>query len=589
MECLEGRPLLSTAISAVGWVSGVVTHSAVFAIGKFDEVERSIDGGGFVNLGFYARQVSAGLDAFNHPEVFAISSDNSVWVNKGSGWISLGGYAKEISATVENAVYAIGLDDQLYLDNGSGWVNLGGSSLGGIRQVSAGADAIGNPKVYVIAADNAVYDNWGIGGFTKLFPYAKQISATMDNTVYAIAADNSVFRGNGTSSGGWVPLGGYVKEISAGIDGGFGPFVFGIGLNDGLWSNHGFGWVSFGSTYVTDVSGTSIAQFGVSPPADLAYVVAQGHGVMQHHGITFSPIGGYGQTPSGSATNAVNTWAPAARDISAVSWIGPFFLKHHAVYAIAPDDTVEVSFGGSPFSNLGGYAKQISAGLDSTGSPEVYAIGSDNAVWVNKGSGWVSLGGYAKEISATVNNTVYAIGTNDGLFVNKGSGWVPLATPVPIKQISAGTDAAGKALVDFIGYNDAVYTVPGTSGATLIFPYAKQISATMNNYVYAVGGNNAVYKINGGTIIFEGGNVKQISASIDATGTPEVFAIGTDDALWVNHGFVFTKLGPNYVTEISAPAVGVGFTGDLTYGVGIFHVGFLHAGSFKSISGGSVE
>src|SRR5262249_23604527 len=160
---------------------------------------------------------------FNHPQVFVIGIDNTVWLNKGVGWANLGGYAKEISATVENAVYAIGLDDQLYLNNGAGWVNLGGSLLGGLRQISAGANAIGNPEVYAIAANDAVYVNWGIGGFTKLFPYAKQISATMDNIVYAIAGDNSVYKGNGSSSG-WIPLGGYAKQISAGIDGTFGPF-----------------------------------------------------------------------------------------------------------------------------------------------------------------------------------------------------------------------------------------------------------------------------------------------------------------------------------------------------------------------------
>jgi len=35
----------------------------------------------------------------------------------------------------------------------------------------------------------------------------------------------------------------------------------------------------------------------------------------------------------------------------------------------------------------------MSSGSSSGRSPEVYAIGADNAVWVNKGSGWVSLGG----------------------------------------------------------------------------------------------------------------------------------------------------------------------------------------------------
>ena len=136
MDCLEGRALLS-ATSAVAWTTGGVTHSALYAIDQNDNVEVSVDGGSFTNLGGPlagpAKQVSAGLDVFNKPEVYAIGPDNAVWLNKGSGWVSLGGYAKAISATIENAIYAIGTDDQLYLSYGVasyGWVKLGSPASG---------------------------------------------------------------------------------------------------------------------------------------------------------------------------------------------------------------------------------------------------------------------------------------------------------------------------------------------------------------------------------------------------------------------------------------------------------------------------
>src|SRR5262249_27381321 len=157
-------------------------------------------------------------------------------------------------------------------------------------------------------------------------------------------------------------------------------------------ANHGGPWVSFGSTYVTDVAGPTISNFGVHPPADLAYVVAKGHGALLHQGATFTPLGGYFQTASGSTSDNTSSCEPATRDTSAVSWVGPFGLTHNALYSIAPDDSVKVSFGGTSFKNLGGYAKQISAGLDASNNPEVYAIGADNAVYVNKGSGWIDLG-----------------------------------------------------------------------------------------------------------------------------------------------------------------------------------------------------
>jgi hypothetical protein len=313
-------------------------------------------------------------------------------------------------------------------------------------------------------------------------------------------------------------------------------------------------------------------------------VVQKGHGGFLHEGVSFSSIGGYIQTPSGSAANNTNSWEPAARDISAVSWVGPFLLRHNAVYAIAPDDSVEVSFAGGPFNNLGGYAKQVSAGLDNTGSPEVYAIGADNAVWVNDGGKWVSLGGYAKQISATVGNTVYAIGVDDSVYVNHGSGWVNLVHYA--KQISAGTAAAGSPEVFAIGGDDAVYANDGSWVS--LGGYAKQISATTGNIVYAIGSDNAVYEHTGGIWTSLGGYAKQISASLDVTGTPEVFAIGLDDGLWVNHGS-WTSLG-GYVTEVSAPPVDIGLFGDLAYVVGKGHTGFLHSvKTFSPIAGGSIE
>src|SRR5215510_5250715 len=88
-EWLEGRSLLS-ATSAVSWASNGVAHNALYAIDKYDSVEVSTDGGSFTSLGFYAKQISAGLDAAGKPEVYAIASDNSVAVNRGGGaWVGL--------------------------------------------------------------------------------------------------------------------------------------------------------------------------------------------------------------------------------------------------------------------------------------------------------------------------------------------------------------------------------------------------------------------------------------------------------------------------------------------------------------------
>jgi hypothetical protein len=593
MVSLEGRTMLSTT-SAVAWTVGALTHSALYAIDKNDAVEVSVDGGAFTSLGGYAKQLSAGLDIFNKPEVYAIGADNSVSVNNGSGWVSLGGYMKEISATLDNTIYGIGTDDNIYLSHGSpglSWFNTGMKA----RQISAGADG-GNPEVYAIGFNNNVYAGNGSGGpagFANWGGYSKEISATIDSTVYAIGADNAVYKDSGTGTGtGWVPLGGYAKHISAGIDGAFGPLVFAIGLGDNLMSNHGGGWTSFGG-YVTQISGPTISSFGVHPQADLAYAVAPGsHNALLHQGVSFTNLGGYVQLASGSASNNTNTWEPATRDVSSVSYrVSRFNLfPHTALYAIAPDDTVEVSFDGGSFTNLGGFSKSISAGLDANGNPEVYAIGGDNAIYVNSGSGWVKVGGYAKEISATVANTVYSIGTDDAVYLSHGvaeSGFVRLGSQA--KQISAGTTLAGNPVVYSIGFNDAV-SINNGSGFVNLGGYAKQISATMNNTVYAIGGDNAVYENTGGGWVGLGGYAKEISASIDGTGRPQVFAIALDDTLSVNHGSGFTTLGTNYVTEVAAPPVAVGLNGEVAYAVAQGHTGLLHKfSSFSPITGGTIE
>ena len=71
---------------------------------------------------------------------------------------------------------------------------------------------------------------------------------------------------------------------------------------------------------------------------------------------------------------------------------------------------------------------------------------------------------------------------------------------------------------------------------------------------------------------------------------PEVFAIGGENAAWVNHGLGWTELGTNTVLELSAPAEGIGLPGDLVYEVAKGHGGLLHSGTtFTSIGSGSIE
>jgi Tectonin domain len=600
MESLEGRTLLA-ATSAISWTIGNVTHSALYAIGQNDNVEVSVDGGSFTNLGGDFKQISAGLNGLNHPEVYGIGLNGAVWFDQGSGWVDLGGDFKQISATVNGSLFAIGTDDSVYVNPGdtpNDFVLLGGG--GTFKEISAGADEFGNLYVFAIGYDNAVYLNYdqvADGSWIDLGGYAKQISATINHVVYVIGPDNAVYENN--DGDGWVDLGGYAKQISAGVTTLPGsPSVFAIGLNDSLYDNSGSGWVNQGG-YVTDLAGPAAGNFGISLPANLVYVVGKGHGGYVHEGSSFYSLGGYIQTPSGATTDDTNSWDPATRDSSAISWASGS-ATHTALYIIGPYDNVEVSVDGGSFTNLGGYAKQISAGFDnSTNKPEVYAIGSDNAVWVNEGSGWVSLGGYAKQISAADDNTVYAIGTDDAVWINMRSGWVSLGGYA--QQISAGEDSAGgDPLVFAIGkYNDVwVNRFYDPAGWVDLGGYAKQISAAENHgeqVVYAIGGNNAVYENNaaGGGWVDLGGYAEQISAEATSDlGSSVVFAISVANDLWSNDGSGWVSLGDN-VAEVSAPAAGnsgVNLPSELVYVIELGHSAFLHKGaSFSPILGGTVE
>ena len=110
---------------------------------------------------------------------------------------------------------------------------------------------------------------------------------------------------------------------------------------------------------------------------------------------------------------------------------------NNTVFAIGANSALSIDRGVNSWSKLGGYAKEISAGVNTTGKPEVYVIGGDNAAYVSdNGSGFSDLGGYVTEISATANGVLFARGKLvDSVYVSNNRlpfgflGSVPLADP----------------------------------------------------------------------------------------------------------------------------------------------------------------
>jgi hypothetical protein len=280
-----------STLSAVSWHSGRVEHTEVFAISYQGYVSSSKDGGAFnVDYSLRASQISAGLDVSGNPEVYALrSSDGAVFANdNGEGWIFLNGYGKSISATSGNAVFVIGLDNAGYEfinnDAGGGWAYLGGY----VKAISAGLDLSGNPELFGIGGDNAVWvnDPSKVNRWVSLGGNVTAISA-VDNTVFAIDPYHGAWVNNGY---GWSPLGGYVTQISAGLDASGNPEVFGIGSNNGAWvDDNGKGWSSLGG-YVTQISATMDGTLYATGQDPNEGYVNHGHGWVDLGPIQYKPI-----------------------------------------------------------------------------------------------------------------------------------------------------------------------------------------------------------------------------------------------------------------------------------------------------------
>jgi hypothetical protein len=93
------------------------------------------------------------------------------------------------------------------------------------------------------------------------------------------------------------------------------------------------------------------------------------------------------------------------------------------------------------------------------------------------------------------------------------------------KRIGAGLDASGRPEVFAIGAHNSIRVDRG-SGWVNLGGYVRQISATRDNTVPAIGMDDAVYAHTGtpGVLTPMRGIVKRIGAGLDASGRPEVFS-----------------------------------------------------------------
>ncbi len=257
-------------------------------------------------------------------------------------------------------------------------------------------------------------------------------------------------------------------------------------------------------------------------------------------------------------------------------------VNHSEVFAMNVDGSVWADKDNSGFVSIGGYVQSITAGLDSSGNPEVYGIGGDNNVWVNhlNGGSWSSIGGPMLQIAAGKNNQLFGVFTNNSVWVSNGSSWTALGGVV--KQISVGTDWSGNTEIYAIGTDSNVYVNHDNANGwtNLGGGPVTQIAATANNTVYALSTNGSVSFDFGWGWFGLGGGVKQISAGTDSSGNSEVYAIGTDNRFdvndsttdsWVCHSGYYMEVAASLDNTAAARGQDVSYIyGETSLGLGQF-------------------
>ena len=171
--------------------------------------------------------------------------------------------------------------------------------------------------------------------------------------------------------------------------------LYAIGSDDAVY-------VNVDATGYTNLGGYALA---ISAGLDAVgnpevYAIGTDHAVYVNRGSGYTNLGGY------------------ALQISAT--------VQDTVYAIGTDHAVYENAGGGGYTNLGGYALAISASLDVAGNLQVFAIGSDNGLYLNQGGGFIGLGGYARQVAAPTvgvgvpGDVAYVVGSDHAGYLNQG-------------------------------------------------------------------------------------------------------------------------------------------------------------------------
>jgi hypothetical protein len=215
----------------------------------------------------------------------------------------------------------------------------------------------------------------------------------------------------------------------------------------------------------------------------------------------------------------------------------------------------------SPWANLSGAGTALVSARNADGSQQVFAVGTDGALWVRtqaaNGSwgNWTSLGGVASGLTVTTNaggwQDVFVIGGDGAVWTRSETAprvwtaWAGLGGAC--KALAAGTAADGMEEVFAVGTDGTLWnrrqTAPRAWTAWAGFGGTGQDPVVVPNSqglldLFVIGSDGAVWARSetapGVWTAWAslGGACKALTAGRDADGTEEVFAVGTDGTLW---------------------------------------------------------
>ncbi len=196
--------------------------------------------------------ISASKDASGRNEVFALASDDSLWVHTVAGWsdLSPAGTIDALSASPKDVVFALGTDASLWRHAAAGWTEL--SPAGTVLSVSGGADASGGAEAFAVASDHSLWQ-FDRSAWQLLSPAGtiQSVSAVAD-AAFVVASDGSLWR---HTAGSWAELSPAqtILSVSAGADAAGAPAAFAVAADRSLWRyTAAAGWQRLSSAATVD-------------------------------------------------------------------------------------------------------------------------------------------------------------------------------------------------------------------------------------------------------------------------------------------------------------------------------------------------